>query len=84
MKYKNKNTEHPENGELAGFIDHTLESGEKKQIEEHLLSCAECRSIVMESIVVKSGKKGGRRVRIAVYLATAASLIWAMMILLPN
>ena len=82
---------------LAAYIDGTLSSDERAEVERHLLECADCRMVVADAAAfvrsdessaadsVRPPGRGGRRAVVAMaVLAAAAALVLAVRAVWPG
>jgi len=72
-------TEHPDAERLAAYIDRTLDSSARAEVEGHLADCEECRTIVVDSVALPTEKPGRRKTH---YVYGAAGLAAAAVVVL--
>lgn len=86
MEAVNNITIHITDERLASFIDRTLSSKDRENITKHLLVCAECRAVMMEShkakqeVKVAKQSKRGLILQVIAPLALAASIAWVVVV----
>jgi hypothetical protein len=73
---------HATNGEVASYLDGTLASDRREQVERHLADCRQCRDDLLEAARVIRARKG-RRIRYLGPPLLAAAAVIALLVVNP-
>jgi hypothetical protein len=68
-------TGHITDDQLAGYLDRSLSSGAREQVEGHLADCAECRAEVLATARLLRSKKSRKQWYVGSSLVAAAAVV---------